>query len=153
VATGLQIGSTVAIISKLSSVPKLHVDSSSSETLRPPPLIYRTPSRIHSATSVAKQRPCWWRSWTGGYGPQNWLHRWNILYLIKSTKAECREVQLRNAETSTTDLLGSKQAPGSHLCGIADTLLVDVLDRWPRASKLAPPLQKFLSYQAYQSYI
>jgi len=141
VATGLQTGSTVAIISKLSSVPKLHEDRSSSETLRPPPLIYWGPSRIHTATSVAKQRPCWWRSWTGGFGPPNWLHRWNIFYFIKRTKAACRQVHLRNPETSTTDVLGSKQVPGSHLCGEADTLLVEVLDRLPRASKLAPPLQ------------
>jgi len=64
-----------------------------------------------------------------------------IFSVIKLTKAACRQVQLRNAQTSTTDLLGSKQAPGSHVCGKAVTLLVDVLDRWPRASKLAPPLQ------------
>jgi len=125
----------------LSSVQKLHVDRSSSETLRLPSLIYWTPSRIHTATSVPQKTPCWWRSWTGGHGPPNWLHSCNTFYVIKRTKAACREVQLRNAETSTTDLLGSKQAPGSHLCGIADTLMVEVLDRWPRASKLAPPLQ------------
>jgi len=78
VATNLPTGSTVTIISKLSSVPKLHVERSSSETLRPPPLIYWAPSRIHAATSVAKQRPCWWRSCTGGHGPPNWLKRWSI---------------------------------------------------------------------------
>jgi len=50
VATGLQTGSTIALISKLSSVPKLHVDRSNSETPRPPPLIYWAPSRIHAAT-------------------------------------------------------------------------------------------------------
>jgi len=74
----------------LSSVPKLYVDRSSSETLRPPPLIYWSPSRILASTSVAQQRPCWWRSWTGGYGPPNWLHRRNIFYVIKRTKAACR---------------------------------------------------------------
>jgi len=61
--------------------------------------------------------------------------------VIKRTKAACRQVQLRNDEASTTDQLGSKQAPGSHLCGKADTLLVEVLDGWLRASKLAPPFQ------------
>jgi len=76
-----------------------------------------------------------------------------IFSVIKLTKADCRQVQLRNDESSTTDILVSKQAPGSHLCGKADTLLVEVLDRWPRASKLAPPLEYFLSYQAYQSYM
>jgi len=78
VATGLQTGSTVGIFSMLSSVTELHVDRSSSETMRPPPLIYWTPSRIHAATSVAKQRPCWCSRWTGGYGPPNLFHRWNI---------------------------------------------------------------------------
>jgi len=140
VATGLQTNSKVGIFSMLSSVPKLHVDRSSSETLRPPWLIYWAPSRINTAISVAKQTPCWWSPCTGGYGPPNWLHRWNIFYVIKRTRAACRQVQLRSDETSTTDLLDSKQAPGSHLCGKADTLLVEVLDRWPRASKLAPPL-------------
>jgi len=67
-----------------------------------------------------------------------------IFSVIKRSKATCRQVQLQNAETSTTDHLGSKQAPGSHLCGKADTLSVEVLDRWPRASKLAPPLQYVL---------
>jgi len=38
-------------ICKLSSVPKLHVDRSSSETLRPPPLIYWAPSRLQAAQS------------------------------------------------------------------------------------------------------
>jgi len=117
-------------------------------TLSPPPLIYGTPSRILAATSVGKQRPCWWRSWTGGYGPPNWLHRWNIFYVIKRTKAACRQVQLRNPETSTTDVLGSKQVPGCHFCGKADTLLVEFLDRWLRASKLTPPFIYFLCYQA-----
>jgi len=141
VATGLQTGSTVAIISKLSSVQKLNVDRSSSETLRPPPLIYCAQGRLQAATSVVKQTPCLWSFWTGGYGPPNWLHRWNISYVIKCTKAACRQIQLRNAEATTTDLLGSKQAPGSHLCGKADTLLVEILDRCPRASKLAPLFQ------------
>jgi len=140
VATGLQTGSTVAKISKLSSVPKLHIERSSSETLRPPPLIYWAPSRIHAATSVAKQRLCWWSSFSGGYEPPNWLHRWNISYAIKRTKAACRQVQLGNAENFHHLPLGSKQDPRSLLCGKADTLLVEVLDRWPRASKLAPPL-------------
>jgi len=98
VATGLQTGSTVGIFSMLSSVPKLHVDRSSSETLRRPPLIYWTPSRIHAATSVAKQRPCRWSSLSGGYEPPNWLHRWNISYAIKRTKAACRQFQPGNAE-------------------------------------------------------
>jgi len=92
VATGLQTGSAVPIISKLSNVPKLHEDSSSSETLRLPPLIYWAPSRIHTATSVTNQRPCWWRSGTGAYGPPNWLHRCNIFYVIKRTKAACRHL-------------------------------------------------------------
>jgi len=74
-----------------------------------------------------------------------------IFSVIKLTKAECRQVQLRNAETSTTDLLGSKQDPSSHLCGKAETLLVEVLDRWLWASKLALPSEYFLCYQAYQS--
>jgi len=74
---GLQTDFTVGIFSMLSSVPKLHVDRSSSETMRPPPLIYWAPSRLQAATSVAKQTPCWWRSWTGGYGPPNWLRRFN----------------------------------------------------------------------------
>jgi len=141
VATGLQTGSTVAIISKLSSVPKLYVNRLSSETLRPPPLTYWASSRIHAATSMAKQRPCWWRSWTGGHEPPNLLHRCNNIKVIKCTEAACRQVQLRNTETSTTYPLISKQAPGSLLCGEADTLLVEVLYRWPRTSKLPPPLQ------------
>jgi len=69
------------------------------------------------------------------------------------TKAACRQVQVRNAETSTTDLLNSKQDPRSHLCGKAETLLVEVLDGWLRASKLIPPLVYFLCYQAYQNYM
>jgi len=141
VATGLQTGSNVAIISKLSSVPELHVDRSSSETLRPPPLIYWAPSRLQAATFVAKQTPCWWRSLTGGHGPLNWLHRCNNFQVIKRTKAVCSHVQLRNAETSTTDPQDSKQDPRSHLCGKAETLLVEFLDRLLRASKLAPPFQ------------
>jgi len=64
-----------------------------------------------------------------------------IVSVIKHTKAVCRQVQLQNAETATTDLLDSKQDPRSHLCAKADTLLAEVLDRWPRASKLAQPLQ------------
>jgi len=40
-----------------------------------------------------------------------------IFSVIKRTKAACRQVELRNAETSTTDLLGSKHASGSHLVG------------------------------------
>jgi len=151
VATGLQFGSTVGIFSMLSRVPKLHVERCSSETLRPPPLMYWAPSRIHPATSVAKQTPCWWSTWTGGYGPPNWLYRWNISYVIKRTKAACRQVQLGNAETSTTYLLGSKQNPRSHLCGKADTLLVELLDRWLRASELDLTLEYFLRYKAYQS--
>jgi len=151
VATGLQTGSTVAIISKLSRVPMLYVDTSRSATLRPPALLYRTPSRIHAATSVVKQTPCWWSSWTGGYGPPNWLHRWKIFYVIMHTRAACRQVQLRNDETSTTDLLDSKQDPRRYLRGKAETLLVEVLDRWLRASKLGPPLEYCLCYQAYKS--
>jgi len=46
----------------------------------------------------------------------------------KASKEPGSQVQLRNSETSTTDLLGSKQAPGSHLGGKAHTLLVEVLD-------------------------
>jgi len=64
-----------------------------------------------------------------------------IFSVMKHTKAACRQVQLRNAETSTTDLVGSKEDPHSHLCAKADTMLVEVLDLWPRASKLAPKLQ------------
>jgi len=128
----------------LSSVPKLHVDRSSSETLRPPPLIYWAPSRLQVPTFVAKQTPCWWRSWTGGHGHPNWLHRCNNFYVIKLSKPACRQVQHRNAETSTTDLLGSKQDPRSNLCGKAEILLVEVLDRWLRAFKLAPRLEYFL---------
>jgi len=125
----------------LSSVPKLHVDKSSFETLRPPPLMYLAPSTLQAAIFVAKQTPCWWSSWTGGHGPPNWLNRCNNFQIIKRSRAACTQVPLRNAETSTTDILGSKQAPRSHLCGKAETLLVEFLDRWPRASKLAPPLQ------------
>jgi len=151
VVTGLQTGSTVAIISKFLRVQKLYIATSNSETLRLPPLICRTPSRIHAATSVAKQTPCWWSSCIGGYGPPNWLYGWSIFYVIKLTRAACRQVQLRNNETSTTDLQDSKQDPRSHLCGKAETLLVDVMHRWLRASKLTPPLVYFLCYQAYQS--
>jgi len=140
VATGLQTGSAVRIISKLSSVPKLHVDRSSSETLSPPPLIYWVPSRIHATTSVTKQRPCWWKSWTVATKLKTGSTV-GIFSDMKRTRAACRQVQLRNAETSTTDLLGSKHAPGSHLCGKADTLLVEVLERWPRTSQLAPPVK------------
>jgi len=144
VVTSLQTCSTVAITSKLSSVPKLHVDRCSSETLRPPPLIHWAPNRLQAATSVAKQTPCWWRSWTGGHEPPNCLHRCNNIKVIKFTKVACRQVQLRNAETSTTDLLGYKRDPHSHLCCKADTLLVEVLDRRLRASKVAPPLEYVL---------
>jgi len=151
VATGLQTDSTVGIFSMLSSIPKLQVDRSSSETLRPLPLIYWAPSRLQAATFVAKQTPCWWRSWTGGHGPPNWIHRCTNFQVIKHTKAVCSHVQLRNAETSTTDLQDSKQDPRSHLCGKADTFLVEFLDRWLRASKLAPPLEYFLCYRAYRS--
>jgi len=100
----------------------------SSETMRPAPLIYWAPSRLQAATSVAKQTPCWWSSWTGGHGPPNWLQRCNNFKIIKRSKAACRQVPLQNAETSTIELLGSKQAPGSHICGKADTLLAEILD-------------------------
>jgi len=141
VATGLQTDSTVGIFSMLSSVLKLHVDRSSSETLRPPPMIYWAPSSLQGATFVVKHTPCWWRSLNGGHGLPNWLHRSNNFQIIKRSKAASRQVPLRNAETSTTDLLGSKQAPSSNLCGKTDTLLVEVFDRWLRASKLTPPFQ------------
>jgi len=144
VATKLQTGYTVTMISKLSSVPKLHVGRSSTETLRPPPLIYWAPSRLQAATFLAKQTPCWWSSSTGGHRPPSWLHRCNNFQIIKRSKAACRQVPLRNAETSTTDVLCSKEDPGSHLCGKAENLLVEVLDRWLRASKLAPTLEYFL---------
>jgi len=74
-----------------------------------------------------------------------------IFSVIKRTKAAFRQLQLRNAETFTTDLQDSKQDPLSHLCGKAETLLVEVLDRWIRASKLALPLEYFICYQEYQS--
>jgi len=151
VATGIQTDSSVGIFSMLSSIQKLHVDRSSSETLRPAPLIYWAPSMLQGATFVAKQTPCWWRSLTGGHGLPNWLHLCNNFQVIKPTKAVCSHVKLRNAETSTTDLQDSKQDLRSHLCGKADTLLVEVFDRWLRASKLAPQFQIFLCYQAYQS--
>jgi len=153
VATDLGNGSTVGIFPTLSRVPKLHVDRSSSETLRPPPLIYWAPSRLHAATSVPKQTRCWWRSLTGGYGPPNWLQRWNTFYVFNRTKAACRQVQLRNADTSTTDLLNSKQDPHSHFCAKADTLLVEVLDRCLQASKLAPTLDYFLLSSVPKLYV
>jgi len=102
--------------------------------------MYWALSRFQAATSVDKQTPCWWRSWISGHKSPNWLHRCNNFQVIKRTKAACRQVQFRNAETSTNDLLDSKQDPRSHLCGKAETLLVEVLDRWLRVSKLTPPL-------------
>jgi len=49
-----------------------------------------------------------------------------------SIKAACRQVQLRNDDTSTTDLLDSRQDRRSQLCGKADPLFTVCTTRAPR---------------------
>jgi len=141
VATGLQTGSTVAIISKLSSVPKLYVATSSSLTLRPPPLVCRTPSRIHAATSVAKQTPCWWRSLTGGYG----LQTGSAVPIISklSSLPKLHEDRSSSEKLRPPPMIYWAQSRIHTATSVAKQRLCwwRSFNRLPRASKLSPPLQ------------
>jgi len=57
---------------RLSSLPKPHVDRSSSEMLRPLLLIYWATSRVQVGTFVAKQRVFQQRPSIAGNRPQTW---------------------------------------------------------------------------------
>ena len=85
---------------------------------------------------------------------QSGLSLQEVPEVISPAKAACRQVQLRNAETSTIDLQGSKQDTGSHLCGKAESFLVEVIHRRSHTSKVglfAATAEVILSYQPGQT--